>query len=62
MSGIAKLYAYMAVHNIDVLHSDDTELIIGIVNQINAGMIEATPELIDILENIENETENTRAK
>lgn len=51
---VAKLYSYMARHNIEVENDVDfTALINGISQQVSNEYIELTPELIDILISIQ---------
>jgi len=54
-TGLSRLYQYMTREKIEVTHATDEELLAGIGRQLQAEMIEATPELLEILDQIEAE-------
>jgi hypothetical protein len=45
----------MALHQIEVIHQNEDQLLKGILYQLNAELIEPTPTLISILEQIYQE-------
>ena len=54
-NGFARLYQYMAFHQIEVIHQNEDQFLKGILYQLNAELIEPTPTLISILEQIYQE-------
>lgn len=54
MSGIAELYSWLAKNNIDIEYNKDSSITLqDVCMQIQGGYIDITPELLSILDKIQ---------